>query len=191
MRALVRRPEILFFLGTCMLMQASHGAYYAFYSIYLESKGYDSTTIGALWALGVAIEVIVFLGMHRLLDRFGARRMLLLSLALAVVRWLLIGLFINLAAVQILAQSLHAFSFGAFHASAIHLTHHYFPGPTQGRGQALYNSASFGVGGALGSLISGLLWSSAGPTTTFAAASLMAALGGATAYRQVDRAGRF
>jgi len=103
----------------------------------------------------------------------------------------LIGLFINLAAVQILAQSLHAFSFGAFHASAIHLTHHYFPGPTQGRGQALYNSASFGVGGALGSLISGLLWSSAGPTTTFAAASLMAALGGATAYRQVDRAGRF
>ena len=191
LRSLVRRPEILFFLGACLLMQASHGAYYAFYSIYLEAHGYGSTAIGALWAFGVAIEVIVFLGMHRLLERFGARRMLLLSLSLAVLRWLLIGLFIELVAVQIVAQSLHAFSFGAFHASAIHLAHHYFPGPTQGRGQALYNSVSFGVGGAVGSLISGLLWSSAGPTTTFVAASLMAGLGWVTAYGFVDRARRY
>lgn len=191
LRRLVRRPEILFFLGACLLMQASHGAYYAFYSIYLEEHGYSSTAIGALWALGVAIEVVVFLGMHRLLERFGARRMLLLSLGLAVLRWQLIGLFIDRVAVQILAQSLHAFSFGAFHAAAIHLAHHYFPGPTQGRGQALYNSVSFGVGGAVGSLTSGLLWSSAGPTITFSAASLMAALGGVAAYAYVDRGRRY
>jgi len=188
---LIRRPEILFFLGACLLMQASHGAYYAFYSIYLEAHGYSSSAIGALWALGVAIEVIVFLRMHRLLERFGARRMLLLSLALAVLRWQLIGLFVDRVAVQILAQSLHAFSFGAFHASAIHLAHHYFPGSTQGRGQALYNSVSFGVGGAVGSLTSGLLWSSFGPTMTFAAASLMAALGWVVAYGYVDRARRY
>jgi PPP family 3-phenylpropionic acid transporter len=117
--------------------------------------------------------------------------MLLLSLALAVLRWLLIGLFIDRAAVQIGAQSLHAFSFGAFHASAIHLAHHYFPGPTQGRGQALYNSVGFGVGGAVGSLTSGLLWSSAGPTMTFVAASLMAALGWIAAYGYVDKARRY
>ena len=191
LRGLIRRPEILFFLGACLLMQASHGAYYAFYSIYLEAHGYSSSAIGALWALGVTIEVIVFLRMHRLLERFGARRMLLLSLALAVLRWQLIGLFVDLAAVQLVAQSLHAFSFGAFHASAIHLAHHYFPGPTQGRGQALYNSVSFGVGGAVGSLTSGLLWSSAGPTMTFAAASLMAALGWIAAYGYVDKARRY
>jgi PPP family 3-phenylpropionic acid transporter len=191
LRSLIRRPEILFFMGACLLMQASHGAYYAFYSIYLEAYGYSSTAIGALWAFGVAIEVIVFLRMHRLLERFGARQMLLFSLGLAVLRWLLIGLFIDQVAVQILAQSLHAFSFGAFHASAIHLAHHYFPGPTQGRGQALYNSVSFGVGGAVGSLTSGLLWSSAGPTATFAAASLMAAMGWIAAYGYVDRARRY
>jgi hypothetical protein len=66
------RPEILFFLGACLLMQASHGAYYAFYSIYLEANGYSDSAVGALWALGVAIEVLVFMGMHRLLERFGA-----------------------------------------------------------------------------------------------------------------------
>jgi PPP family 3-phenylpropionic acid transporter len=191
LRGLLRRPEIIYFLAACLLMQASHGAYYAFYSIYLESNGYSSTAVGALWAFGVTVEVIVFLRMHWLLERFGARRMLLISLALAVVRWLLIGFFVQLAAVQILAQSLHAASFGSFHAAAIHLAHHYFPGRTQGRGQALYNSVGFGIGGAVGSLVSGALWSTAGATATFVAAAAAAALGWVAVNRQVDREHRY
>jgi PPP family 3-phenylpropionic acid transporter len=47
----------------------------------------------------------------------------------------------------------------------------------QGRGQALYNSVSFGVGGALGSVVSGLLWSSAGALWTFSVAAGFALLG--------------
>jgi len=191
LRGLLRCPEILFFLAACLLMQASHGAYYAFYSIYLQAHGYGSAAVGSLWALGVSIEVILFLRMHRLLERFGARRMLLTSLAVAVLRWMLVGLFVDLVLIQVFAQCLHAATFGAFHASAIHLTHHYFPGPTQGRGQALYNSVSFGVGGAVGSLVSGMLWSSAGPTTTYLTASAAAALGFAAAYGHVDRARRY
>jgi len=190
LRQVLARPEILAFLAACLLMQASHGAYYAFYSIHLEAHGYGRTAVGALWALGVGIEVVVFINMHRLLPRFSARRMLLTSLLLAVLRWLLIGAFVDIVAVQLLAQSLHAATFGAFHASAIHLAHHYFPGPTQGRGQALYNSVSFGVGGAVGSLIAGSLWASAGAMATFAAASGLAALGFVAALR-VDRARRY
>jgi PPP family 3-phenylpropionic acid transporter len=191
LRRIVRRPEILFFLAACMSMQASHGAYYAFYSIYLQQNGYAGTAIGALWAFGVVVEVIVFLGMHRLLERFGARRVLLASLAIAVLRWTLIGFFVDIVAVQIFAQALHAATFGAFHAAAIHLAHHYFPGPTQGRGQALYNSASFGVGGAVGSLVSGAMWSTAGPTPTFVAMAGAAALGWVAAFRHVDRMRRY
>jgi PPP family 3-phenylpropionic acid transporter len=190
LRRLVARPEILAFLIACLLMQASHGAYYAFYSIHLEAHGYSDTAVGALWALGVGIEVLVFINMHRLLERFGARRMLLASLALAVLRWLLIGAFVELVSVQLVAQALHAATFGAFHASAIHLAHHYFPGVTQARGQALYNSVSFGVGGAMGSLIAGSLWSGAGAMVTFAVASGLAGLGFVAALR-VDRDGRY
>ncbi|MBK1631799.1 MFS transporter [Thiohalocapsa halophila] len=190
LRTLLARPEILAFLAACLLMQASHGAYYAFYSIHLQAHGYSDTAVGALWALGVAIEVLVFINMHRLLVRFGARRLLLASLALAVLRWLLIGAFVELVAVQLIAQSLHAATFGAFHASAIHLAHHYFPGPTQGRGQALYNSVGFGVGGAAGSLIAGSLWDSAGAMATFAVASLLAGAGFLAGLR-VDRQARY
>ncbi len=177
LKRLLQRREVLLFLAACLLMQASHGAYYAFYSIYLEAEGYSDTAVGALWAFGVVIEVLVFLKMHRLLHRFSAGALILWSLALAVLRWLLIGLFVDLVAVQIVAQALHAATFGVFHASAIHLTHQYFPGVTQGRGQALYSSISFGLGGALGSLTSGLLWSGAGASWTYAVAAGFAALG--------------
>ena len=191
LRRLLGKREILFFLRACLLMQASHGAYYALYSIYLGAKGYGSTAIGALWALGVAIEVIVFLQMHRLLERFGARRVLIASLLIAVLRWVLIGLFVDLVAVQVLAQTMHAATFGSFHASAIHLAHHYFPGRTQARGQALYNSLSFGAGGAAGSLASGLLWEHAGPAPTFLWAAGAAGLGAIAAWRYVDLARRY
>lgn len=191
LRRLLRRPEILAFLASCLLMQVSHGAYYAFYSIYLKAAGYGSLAVGGLWAWGVFIEVLVFLRMHRLLERFGARRVLLASLGLAVLRWLLIGNLVGLAAVQVLAQALHAATFGAFHASAIHLAHHYFPGRAQGRGQALYNSLSFGAGGAAGSLLAGWLWTGFGPAVTYGVAALAAGLGWLLAWARVDRARRY
>jgi PPP family 3-phenylpropionic acid transporter len=188
---LLRRPEIAAFLLSCLLMQMSHGVYYAFYSIYLAQAGYASVTIGALWAWGVLVEVLVFANMHHLLERFGARRVLLTSLALAVLRWLLIGAFVAQPGILILAQALHAATFGAFHAAAIHLTHHYFTGRIQGRGQALYNSLAYGVGGAIGSLSSGLLWSDVGPLSAFIFSALAAALGFMAAWFWVDREKRY
>lgn len=174
----LRRGEILALLAVCFLMQASHGPYYSFFSIHLEAHGYPGWLIGQLWALGVLAEIGVFLLMHRLLPRFGVRRLLLASLALTTLRWLLIALFVDALPVMLFAQVLHAASFGIYHAVAIGLIHRYFTGSHQGRGQALYSSLSFGAGGALGSLYAGYLWDSAGATPTF----LIAALVSATAF---------
>lgn len=187
LRRLLQRVEVQAFLGACFLMQLSHGTYYSFYSIHLREAGYSSTAVGVLWSLGVLAEVLVFLVMHRILTHFGARRVLLWSLALAAVRWLLIGAFVDLVWVQALAQTLHAATFGTFHAAAIHLVHHFFPGRTQGRGQALYNSLSFGAGGAAGSLMGGMLWDDPGPFATFGLGALAALLGLAILWRWVDR----
>ena len=183
LRRLLRRPEVLAFFATCFLMQLSHGIYYAFYSIHLTAAGYSGAAVGNLWALGVVAEVLVFLAMRPLLERYGARRVILWSLALAVVRWTAIGACVDILAVQVLAQILHAATFGIFHAAAIHAVHHAFPGPTQGRGQALYNSLGFGAGGAAGNLIGGLLWSGWGPFVTFGVGATAAAVGLLIAWR--------
>lgn len=191
LRLLLRCPEVLALLGASFLMQLSLGIYYAFYSIDLKSAGYSTGAVGALWMLGVVAEVLVFLFMHRLHARFGARLVLLWSLGLAAVRWLLIGAFIDFLSVQVFAQTLHAASFGTFHAAAIHLIHHYFPGRTQGRGQALYSSLSFGAGGAAGSLIGGALWVTPGPFAAFAAGSFATLIGFWAVWRWVDLGRRF
>jgi len=188
---LLRQPEIAAFLTACFLMQVSHGTFYVFYSLYLTEAGYSSTAVGALWAWGVILEVLVFWRMHRLLERFGARRILLVSLGLAVLRWLLTGGFAASPALQLFAQTLHAATFGAFHAAAIHLVHHYFSGRTQGRGQALYSSLSFGAGVAVGSLLSGVLWSKAGAGFTFLLSAPAAGLGWLVVWGWVDKERRY
>jgi MFS transporter, PPP family, 3-phenylpropionic acid transporter len=173
LRRVLGRPAVFALLLTCFLVQASHGPYYTFYSIYLEGQGYSRGAIGQLWALGVVAEIGVFLLMHRLLPAIGARTLLLVALGLTLVRWLLIGWLVHSLPLIILAQTLHAASFGMYHAVAILLIHRFFRGPLQGRGQALYSSLSFGAGGAVGSLYSGYLWVSVGPAWTYTAGALV------------------
>lgn len=177
LREVMRKPVVLALLAVCLLMQMSHGPYYTFYSIYLEDSGYSRFLIGQLWALGVIAEVIVFLIMHRLEPRLGLNSLLLLSLVLAAFRWVLIGYFVDVLWVLVVAQLLHAASFGIYHASAIQLIHKYFVGRHQGKGQALYSSLSFGMGGAIGSFYSGILWESMGAKAVFASASVVVILG--------------
>jgi len=170
----VIRPEVAAFLVACLLMQVSHGPYYTFYTIYLESFGYTKALIGMLWAFGVICEIVIFLLMQQVLVRLDLRQVLLASFLLAAVRWLLIGYFPQHLEVLVFAQALHAVTFGAFHATAIHMVHRFFTGRHQHRGQAIYGSFSFGIGGAVGSFYSGYTWG-LGPTITFGLAAVAAA----------------
>jgi PPP family 3-phenylpropionic acid transporter len=177
----VLRPEILAFLLACLLMQVSHGPYYTFYSIYLQGHGYSKTVIGLLWAYAVLAEIGVFLIMPRILSRVSVRAVLMASFALAAVRWLLIGYFPENPAFLIAAQTLHAASFGTFHAVGMQMVYRFFTGRHQHRGQAVYSTASFGVGGAVGSYYSGHTWGLLGPAATFGIAAACAGLAFAVA----------
>ncbi len=172
----IRQPGVRAFLLVCFLMLLSHGPYYTFYSIYLENHGYSSRIIGFMWAVGVVAEIIVFILLPRFYKQTNARSLLLITFALTALRWVLIGFFPQYLAVLFFAQLLHAFSFGMFHTVSIMLVHQYFRGIYQGRGQALYASLSFGAGGAVGSLASGLLWSSTSPQFLFTLAAIVALL---------------
>ena len=174
---IIKRPEVMALFVVCFLMQFSHGSYYAFFSIYLESHGYSKTVIGQYWALGVIAEVIVFLFMAKLIGRYGAKRLLVASLMIAVIRWVLTAWFVDNVVIMFISQTMHAATFGLYHAVAIYFIHHYFTGKLQGRGQALYSSLSFGAGGAAGSLVSGYSWEALGSTTTYMIASGSVLLG--------------
>jgi len=176
LRGALRNPAALGFLAAAFLMQASHGPYYGFFSILLEDQGYTRSMVGALWALGVVAEVGVFLALARLLPRIGAARVFMASLLLAAVRWLLIGHGAGSLAWLLPAQLLHAATFGAFHVAALAQVQRFFPAALQGRGQALYSGLCMGGGGALGGVVSGFLWDSAGAARVYELAALTALL---------------
>jgi PPP family 3-phenylpropionic acid transporter len=180
----LRQNTVWAFFLACFLLQIAHGPYYTFFSLYLESLEYSRAAIGQLWALGVVAEVILFLVMHRVLPRFGIRRIMLVSLGLAAVRWLMIGYGASSLPVLLLAQCLHAATFGAFHAVSIELIRRTFPVGLAGQGQAIYSGISFGAGGAAGAIISGYLWQH-DPQLTFVIASVASVLACLLAWRFV------
>jgi len=171
------RPEVVALLVANVLMNVAHGPLYAFYSIYLAQAGYTRYGIGVLWSLGVLAEIVVFLAAPLWMKRFAAHTVLVACFALAVLRFALIGWGVASVALLVVAQVLHAATFGACHMASLALVNRWFGGPRQVRGQALYLSFSFGLGGFVGAAASGAAWDAVGPAWTFTAASAAAAAG--------------
>ncbi len=165
------QPKVLALLLATFLIQASHGPYYTFFSIFAEENGYTRSMIGQLWSLGVIAEVVVFFLVYRWLPRFGAKNLLVVAMLLTAIRWWLIAFYVEYLPILLFAQLLHAASYGLFHAAAIQLIDRYFSGSVQGRGQALFSSIGFGLGGSLGSLMSGYTWNVIGPSYVYLLAS--------------------
>ena len=184
---ILKKPVVIAFLVACALQSLSHGAYYTFFSIYLEDHGYSRSITGSMWALGVLAEVGLFIVVHRLFHRFSTSRLFAIALLLTSFRWIILALWVDSPVLLVLSQVLHAASFGLFHATAISLTHQLFPGRLHGRGQALYAGISFGLGGTLGNLMSGYTWDSMGSTWVFLASALIALLGAMIAAKFINK----
>jgi PPP family 3-phenylpropionic acid transporter len=177
LRSVLFQPQVLALFGACFLMAVAHGPYYTFFSIYLVDHGYTKSAVGLLWALGVVCEIGAFFLMPWLMRRFSLPQILAVGLACAVLRFLLIGWGVDVLLLILLAQALHAITFGAFHAAAVALVHHFFAGRHQARGQALYGSLTYGAGGVLGGLASGPLWQHLGASWMYSMSAAMALLG--------------
>ena len=182
---ILRRPEVMALLAACFLMTLAHGPQYAFFSIYLVDHGYSKAAVGWMWTYGVIAEIVVFLLMPALMRRYSLTFILLVCFAATALRFLMTGWGVGSTLVLFLAQLLHGLSFGAYHAAAVAVIHRWFQGAHQVRGQAIYLSVTFGAGGVLGSLLSGLGWESIGPAWTFSGAALAALAGFVLMYWKV------
>jgi PPP family 3-phenylpropionic acid transporter len=127
------------------------------------------------------------MNMKRLLKHCSLRTLLLLSLFLSAIRWLLVAWCSNSLVSLVCAQLLHAASFGSTHVIAITLVHKYFGEQHQGKGQALYSSVSFGLGGMIGSLYSGHYWRLLGPQYVYSIAAACCAIAFVVTYLWLER----
>lgn len=175
LKAILKHPAVLAFFGMNLLLQVSHGAYYTFFSIHLEQIGYDKLAIGLLWSLGVVAEIVLFVFMHHLFRRFSIRQIALTAVLLTMVRWVMIAEVSSVLSLLVIAQCLHAASYGALHAISVHYIQGYFGAEHHGQGQALYSGLTFGAGGAVGAWMSGFIVDAYGtPPAFWAGAGAMA-----------------
>lgn len=189
-RARLSEPRVRWFFLSVALMIFAHGALYTYYSLYLAQLGYSKTVIGLFWIAGVLAEIAFFFTQGRFFTRFGAFGLLSASFVLAALRFLLIAEFATFWWVLLAAQLMHAASFAVHHSASILTVQRWFPGRAAARGQALYISVGYGVGGTAGSLVSAWLWTAAGPSSAFLASSAAAVLGlGAVAMARRTDAG--
>lgn len=175
-RTVLAQPTVTAMLGAGFLMAAAHGALNVFYSIHLSEHGYDASTIGLLWALGVAAEILVLMLMPRLNLGISSHVLFMLCFAAAVLRFSLIGWWVDWIAVVAFAQLLHALSFGAHHGLSVSAVHRWFPGEHAAKGQTLYATGQ-GAGALTGGLASGFLWAVVGSAWTFTISATLAFAG--------------
>ena len=165
-------PAIRALLAAGFCMALAHGTLYAFLSLHLARAGHSSTAIGLLWTLGVLAEIAVFLWLPALFRRFSLSAIIFASFACAVARFLALAWLPGELWLVVIAQLMHAATFGAFHAASVAAVHRAFPEAAQARGQTLFSSISYGAGGAAGALGAGWLWEAAGPGFAFSLSAL-------------------
>ena len=173
---LLRDRPFVAVVAAASLIQASHAMYYGFSAVQWSAAGFDGTVIAALWALGVAAEIVLFALQSRLPPFFEPTVLLLTGACGGMLRW--IGMAFDPPAFMLaVLQLLHALSFGATHLGALMFLARHAP-PAQAATAQGYLAIASGVGMAGAMALSGVLYRDFG-SAAYAAMGLMAIAGGA------------
>jgi PPP family 3-phenylpropionic acid transporter len=173
-RRLLAMPGVLPVAVGASLIQASHAVYYGFSTLDWTGKGLSGTAIGALWALGVAAEIVLFALSPRI-PALTPRVLLIVGATGAAVRWT--GMALDPpAALLVPLQCLHALSFGASFLGAVQFLSRLAPEGEAATAQGDFSTLQ-GIVTAAATGLSGVLFGSFG-TLAYAAMAACAAVGG-------------
>ena len=174
------------------LVLGSHALHDTFSVIRWREAGVPPATIGLLWSMSVASEVVVFLLIGpRLIARTGSAHALLIAAAAGVLRWTVAGLTTDVMALALI-QPLHGITFALLHLAAMRLLSLRVPQELAATAQALYGTVGIGLASAALTILSGWLYGRFGGASfylmaLFCAAAIPVAAGLANALRAVDR----
>ncbi len=168
----LRRPEVIWFFAGLMAMVLAHTALYAFFSLYLDHLGYGKQTVGLLWAVSVAAEIVFFMLVGHRFALLADHAWLMLAGLVAALRFAATAAFGRVLLVLVLAQALHALTFAAQHMACTSVIARHFPDRLRGRGSALYATLGYGVPGVVGGVTGGWLSERLGLAAVFWAAAL-------------------
>jgi PPP family 3-phenylpropionic acid transporter len=172
-------PAFIAVLAAASLIQASHAVFYGFSAVQWHAAGLDGTVIAALWALGVAAEIVLFALQARLPPFFEPTVLLMVGASGAVLRW--IGMALDPPELVLpWLQLLHALSFGATHLGALMFLARRAPAAKAATAQG-YLAIALGLAMAAAMAVSGILYGDFG-SRAYAAMALVAVAGGVCGF---------
>ncbi len=157
-----RMPGVFVFLLAAALIQASHGAYYAFASNIWIAQGIDGGHIGALWAIGVAAEILLLLVSRQLLKNMNYYTMLWIGGIGSLIRWTAAGFVLPVEAVYVF-QTLHAASFAMTHIGTMRFLQAALPDDKLSLAYSANGALIFGPAMAVTGLAAGIAYDALAP----------------------------
>jgi PPP family 3-phenylpropionic acid transporter len=158
MRDKIFERSFMYFFIAGVMLQMSFGPYYGFFALYLRELNYPGFAVGVFIAISVIAEILIFVYASVFFRYFRLKTLLALSILLTAVRWFMTGSFADVIWVLVIVQCIHALSFGLYHSVSIQFIHQHFNDDQQNRGQAIYIGGVYGLGGAIGAYIAGIVW---------------------------------
>ena len=171
---LFRRLELWQVVIASGLVQVSHAVFYGFGTIHWRAAGHSEATIGWLWAEGVIAEVLLFMWGTKLIGRISNRHLIMTAGILAVIRWLLNGLWSDLP-LLVITQALHAGSFALTYLATLDYLRATTPPALQASAQGFYSAIGLAPLFGLMTPLSGWLYGNVQGQAFFAMAALAAA----------------
>lgn len=163
-------------LGWLLVASSLHwvacAPFHGTFGLHVTSLGLPPSVVGLAAGLGVVAEVGVMFLRPRLALRISDRTLLGIALAGGVVRWAVMASTSN-PVVIVAISLLHGLTFGAFYVAMVSLVAGLVPSEARARGQALFVTATMGLGGLVGFLAAGAGWDQLGGHRLFAVAAVV------------------
>ena len=151
---LITSPALLWFLLASGAVQAAHALFYTFGVVHWRSLGLSSAWIGSLWAISIAVEMLLFAGSAALIRKFGVWNLVALGAAASVVRWTAMAFNPSLPWL-VLLQLLHAVTYAGTHIGAMHFIRDNVPEAQAGMAQAINVTLTTGLMMGLAQVLAG------------------------------------
>ncbi len=171
LKFLLTSRRFIMFLIVLSLIQMSHGFIYVLGSYHWAALGIDNETIGVLWAIGVAAEILIFIFAGSIVTRVRPMYLLAGIACFGVVRWVVLAQTASLP-LLVLAQTFHGLTYGASHLVAMYYLSSRVPDKYFMTAQSLYSSVPMGLSLGIVMLASGPLYDLFGGQTYYFMAGL-------------------
>lgn len=163
---LKQRPTWMFLI-VAVLYHASFAPISAFFTLYCTELGFSTTIIGLFWAIGPAVEILVFFRLSQFIHQFGYFGLAAIGFSTMTFRLIATPFVGDSTWAMMLLMTTHALCYAPVHGAMIYWAKDHFGDSYSGTALGLYSGLAAGIGVPISAAVAGYLWKAINPQAIF------------------------